>query len=352
MLEQSRFVLELKAYLTNHWKEYNLSGSPATLAYRIRQAPLGRAIDKSRFVALWFLDDPEKPQVVTKWIPNKNLSPFVVQEHRHAKELYEARGLRFVPRPLDCPEILGLPVMIEEAVLGRSFAHQILSLPFGQSNGQARIEATYASMYEKAQNLLQKIQDPLTPIARQDALTYLNGYLEKTEILLEWSPQLSQTVRRTLEAGIPETVPGSGKTMLVGDFAPQNILEGANGIYLIDLEFSLESPLAFLDPLAFAYTLTRFSIPDFSREEISEAVRLLCTRLLSDGNSISQMARRFLEARGLSISHLPWYWLVFFIHEAAFQQFLTETLSPNVKRFFHSMIASLTAESCDEEKMR
>lgn len=341
MLEQSRFVLELKAYLTNQWKTFNLPGSPSGLAYRIRQAPLGRTFEKSRLVALWFHDDPETPTVVTKWVLNKNMAPFIIQEHRHARWLYETQGHRFVPRPLDCHEILGVPVLIEEAVLGRSFAHQILSLPFGHEEGWTRIETTYTGMFAKAAELLTQIQKALPPVSKGDLLQYLEPYVSKAEAILEWDSQTSGEVRKLLENNIPDPVPGSGKTLLIGDFGPQNILQGEKGIFIIDLEFSLESPLAFLDPLSFVYTLSRLSIPTFSQEEVSGAVRLLKEHLLNVPDRISEMSQHFLKERGISLAHLAWYWLVFFIHETAFQAFLAETLPPQPKQFFSLMLSSL-----------
>ncbi len=341
MQEQSHFLLQLKSYLISQWKQFGLSGSPAGLTYRIRQTPHGRAIDRSRLVALWFHDNPEKPQVVTKWVLNKNFASFIVQEHRHAQWLYEKKKHRFIPRPLACTEILGMPVLIEEAVLGRSFAHQILSLPFGRPNGEATIEATFQTMFERAGEILSKIQDPLRPIPKKDFLQYFEPYVSRTQTILEWNTEKRKKIDAVLQSGISDPVSGSGKTMIVGDFAPQNILEGKKGLFLIDLEFSLESPSAFLDPLAFVYSLFRFSVPDFWKKEPDEVVKLFVQDLLEGKSGIAPLAHKFMISRKVSKEHLLWYWLVFFIHETTFQNFLSEAFPPNHRKLLDGIIATL-----------
>lgn len=330
MLEQSQFLLELRSHLTQHWGDYGLEGNPSGLTYRMRQSPLGRS-DGNRMVSLWFKDDPEKPLVVAKWGNRPNAGEFTRQEYRHAVWLYEKKGFHFIPRPIDCPTILEVPVLIEEAVIGRSYAHRLLRLPQGQELELKRI-------FSKAEEILENIQDPLTPVMRSEFLERFQPYLSRAEGILGWNKNQSNERQSTVAAKITNPIPGSGKTLVTGDFSPQNLIESDNGIFLIDLEFSLESVVAFLDPMTFVYRIFKLLTPHQTLENPQEAVKAFLSFWSDSKNEIARFSIEFLRSRGLSKEHWDWYWLVFFVHEAVFQHFLMENFSSSDAAFFNAFI--------------
>jgi len=343
MLEQSQFLLELRSFLIKHWHEYGLEGNPSGLTYRMRQAPLARA-DRSRMVALWFHDNPEKPSVVTKWGLSPNSGAFTLQEHRHAQWLYEKKSLHFIPKPLDCPTLSGIPVLIEAAVLGRSFAHRLLSLPLGQESERQKVRLTLESIFEKSAEILSKIQDPLIPVEKQQLVIRLDPYLSKASTALGWSPEKINKIKTIFLDKITTPVPGSGKTLMSGDFAPQHLIESEQGTFLIDLEFSLESLMAFLDPLTLVYRTFRLLNPALAQKDNSEAVRCFEAQVFNENHDFGAVSARFLESRGLSRNHFAWYWMVFFLHEAVFQHFVLDHFSAPESAFFNAFISRFSNE--------
>lgn len=337
MLEQSHFLLELRSYLIEHWNDYGLEGTPAGLTYRMRQTQLGRS-DRNRMVALWFHDNPEKPELVTKWGTTPNSGAFTQQEHRHARWLYEQKNLRFIPKPIDCPTLSDIPVRIEEAVVGRSFAHRLLRLPEGR-------ELELKRAFSKAKEILENIQDPLHAVTMSEFFIRFELYLSRAETILGWNKAETEKIKSIIREKMMNPVAGSGKTLLAGDFAPQNLIESEKGIFLIDLEFSLESVMAFLDPLTFVYRIFRMLSPDLSRKEPPEAVQTFESYLTDKENPFGTLSASFLESRGLSKTYFDWYWMIFFIHEAIFQHFILEHFSTQDAAYFNAFISHFSKET-------
>lgn len=342
MEEQSRFLHELRGYLMDHWDAFGLPGSPAGISYRMRQAPKGRATEQSRLVALWFGENPEEPRVATKWILNRNFSSFIVQEYQHSRWLYDTKRFRSMPRPLGCPEIEGCPVLVEEAIPGgRSFAHQIIGLPYRSDEDKRRAAGIFKDIFAQAGEILAKIQDPLSPASGEEILSELEPYLAKAAKVLTWDAAKTEKVRRALGNSPADPVPGSGEAFLIGDFAPQNLLSGPSGVFLIELEFSKRSLLTFLDPLSFVNSVFRFVVYPSPENGADATIRAFEDQLLRGKDPLGGLAGDFLGSRGIPKERQEWHWLVFLVHEAAFQYFLNGAFSESYRNFFNDWIDSV-----------
>jgi hypothetical protein len=332
-MQESRFLHELRQYLIAHWKEYHLDGSPAQISYRIRQIPRGRALDQSRIVALWFSENPEEPKLVTKWVLQKEYAPFILQEHTHSKWLYETNKEPFVPRPLDCLEISGVLVLIEEAIQGRSMAHRLI--------GISPNEAMFQEVFSRAEEILEKIQGEKRAVSKADVLKEIYLYLEQAERALNFGDEKKKEIWEILNDFPLEPVPASGEVLLIGDFGPQNIILGKTNTYLIDLEFSHTSLLAFMDPLSFVYRLFCFTIHPSLEKDAKQVVELLKKEFLNSENLFGKLSAQFLARQGIPLESQLWYWLFFFIHETAFQYALGETFSDPLKLLCDSILSIL-----------
>lgn len=308
MEEQLPFLLDLRSFLLDRWSDLGLPGtsSGSGLAYRIRHISRGNLADKDQLVALWFRENPEEVQVVTKWRPDKALAQVTLQEYHHAAELHETFKGRFIPKPFACAEIRNTPVLIEEAIPGRSLAHQMMG--FGQ-------EIVTPALFQKALDILTPLQHGLRSASKKEVLAFLEPAIRFTQKALPQRIEKSGSLQEILAKATPDPIPGSGQTLLIGNFSPANIIEGPKGIYLLDLSGSEKSPLAFLDTLSFVYGLFELGTKEYSDcLDPKVAATLFRERFLTPNSSLKEQCLRFLMSRKLSKENLPWYWLVFFVY--------------------------------------
>ena len=335
MEEQAGFISALRRHLIENWASYGLQGNPGGLTYRIRQAPKERAAEKARFTALWFQENPEEPCIAAKWVLNKDLFSSIVQEYHHAIWLYETKKLQFLPEPLGCPEILGIPILIEKAVQGRSFAHSLIALEAAQDLGKT--DQYLKEILLKAEEILKQIQDPLQPVTKREILEDINPYLLKTQKILEWDEEKSQKIRKTLDSFPLDSVPGSGETFLIGAFAPKNVLSGASGTFLIDLEFSRRSKVAFFDALSFSNSLFHFFHQQI-KEQPDKFALSFQKEILEEQGRLGSLIQRFLSLRQISKLEQEWYWLIYFLNEIVCRASISETFPSSHRLFYNQMI--------------
>lgn len=301
----------------------------------IRAPQKARAKVRSRAVALWRVEKSQTPLVVAKWALYDGFSSFTVQEHQHARWLYEVKKFPRMPKPLGCPVIEGVPVLIETAVPGRPFTDELSML---QNADDARASETFRRMYGAAAEILEMIREPLKPAGAADILAEVEPYLQRVESVLGWDPDKTARVRAALEKYPSDPVPGSGETFLIGDFGPQNLLGDQSGVYLIDLEFSRKSLLAFIDPMAFVHGVFRKLVYP-PAEKIGRGVAELFHERLFEGKTpLGKASREFLIGRGIPEKAHAWHWLVFFLHETAFQHFLNEVFPDSYRVVFGAWV--------------
>lgn len=336
------FISQLQQYLLQNWNKFQISESPLDLTYRIKPAPKGRAQEKSRDIAFWFTKNKEQPVIVTKWAKSKQFSLFTIQEHNNALWLYDTRQCRFIPKPLGIPEIMGFPVLVEEAVPGISLAEKILQHTIDIENITTPLPIIYSYIFMQASNFLLHIQGAIKPITKIVFWQEFSPYFTRTEKILGWNHEKSEKVKSYINETIADPIPQTGEVLLIGDFAPQNILETERGAFLIDLEFSRKSYLAFLDAVSFAFNIFRLTTKAMTRIDIEKAAQLFQSFILSEDSSLSSMLHNnFFASCGLNNKYFPWYWLVFLIHETAFQHFICEEFPPHFVSFFDTLITNI-----------
>lgn len=319
----------------DNWAAYCLPGESTNIAYRIRQAPKGRSAEKMRFVSLWFQDNPEEPFAAAKWTLNQGMFDKIRQEYRFMLWLREVKNVQFVPKPLGCPEISGVPVLIERAVQGRSFAHSLIALEAAQDS--KKFSQYFEEILLKAEEILKQIQDPLEPVSKQEVLEEVDSFFFRAEKILEWSEEKSREIKRVLNSFPFGTIPGSGDALLIGAFAPRNILTGSSGTFLIDLEFSRRSKLAFLDSLFFTFSLFKFLHKSFE-ENSEETVSFFQEKILKGENEFGKRFELFLRSRSILKENFEWYWLIFLLYEVVYLDSISDLFLPSYRFLFNCLI--------------
>lgn len=342
MSEFQYFLIQLHNYLITNWTNLQFSTpAPSKLTPNIRPIFKGRAPDKCRQIVFWSLQDSKKPLLVTKWATSHFFSAFIKQEYQNASWLYRVRNCHFIPKYFAVADILGVPVLIEEAVEGDPVTEQIIKYPINANKHQNRVPTLYNTLFQIAKEFLTKIQDPLTPIKKKLHIQEWEPYIEKTGIVLGWDKSKAQKMKEIIEQYIPDPIPGTGETLIIGDFAPQNILMGSKGTFLIDLEFSRKTSMAFLDALSFIYTTFRLATNSSPLKDAEKTLQLFQKLILEKENSFNNIITNFLNCRGISQEYYNWYWLMYFIHETAFQHFLCGPFPPQITAYFDKQISIL-----------
>lgn len=323
--------------MLENWESLKLPGNPSALSYSILDVPKGRARDRGRQIAFWFPDDSKVPIVVTKWAVSQQFSTFITQEHAHASWLYNDKDCKCIPMPFGAPIINGFPTLIEEFIAGSCLANKIIADPSC---------STYQRAFKLSGQLLTMIQDPLSYVNKKEIVFELEPYIKRTSDVLGWDVEKKNKINCIIQEGIPDPIPGSGEVLLIGDFAPQNIIiiEDIDKTFLIDLEFSRKSFMAFLDPLSFIYKIFRIATNISVVTEPKTAIQKFQENIIDAKSPLGKDAYNFIVSRHISLKHILWYWLVFFIHEIAFQHFLCEEFSPQIKEYFNNQILNLVRQ--------